>query len=239
VELEAVLLDVGNTLLYLDYPRLVSVLAPLVPGGTTPEEAALAERRARPRLSSWLHETRSSTEDPRSFRRYVELALEELGATLTVAEEHFRVLCSEHRRENFFSVPPPGIHEALALLAARWKLAVVSNAGGRVAEKLTRVGLGKDLLAVLDSGLEGVEKPDPRIFLACCERISVRPERALYVGDLHSVDVLGARSAGLSAVLLDPAGAYAGRGVRDVPLVASVPDLARALVESSPEVYPW
>ena len=38
--IEAVLLDVGNTLLYLDYARLLSVLAPLVPPGTTPEEAA-------------------------------------------------------------------------------------------------------------------------------------------------------------------------------------------------------
>ncbi len=229
--LEAVLLDVGNTLLYLDYERLVRVLAPLLPGGASAEQAALAERRARPRLSRWLHENRASTEDPRSFRRYVALALEELGvaAPEDALAASFEQLCAEHRRENFFSRPAPGALEALEALAPRFKLAVVSNAGGRVKEKLVRTGFGPHLLAVVDSGLEGIEKPDPRIFLRGCELAGVRPERALYVGDLHAIDVLGARAAGLEAVLLDPAGAYAASGVRDVRLVPDVASLAREL----------
>jgi putative hydrolase of the HAD superfamily len=57
---------------------------------------------------------------------------------------------------------------------------------------------------VMDSHLEGVEKPDPEIFLRGCRRMGVRPEECLYVGDLYPVDVLGARSAGMDAVLLDP-----------------------------------
>jgi HAD superfamily hydrolase (TIGR01509 family) len=229
---EAVLLDVGNTLLYLDYARLVRVLAPLLPAGTTAEQAALAERRARPRLSDYLHENRASTEDPRSFRRYVALALEELGADPgpEALEGSFAELCREHRRENFFSQPAPGALEALAALAPRFKLAVVSNAGGRVKDKLVAKGFGPHLLAVVDSGLEGVEKPDPRIFLAGCERAGVRPERALYVGDLHAIDVRGARAAGLRSILLDPTGAYAERGVEDVPLARDVASIARTLL---------
>ncbi|MEZ0230493.1 MAG: HAD family hydrolase [Planctomycetota bacterium] len=230
--IEALLLDVGNTLLYLDYERLLRVLAPLLPAGTTAEQAARAERRARPRLSEYLHANKASTEDPRSFQLYVELALDELGvkAEARALEATFAELCREHRAENFFSQRPPGVLEALAELAPRMKLAVVSNAGGRVKEKLAATGFGAHLLAVVDSGIEGVEKPDPRIFLAGCERAGVAPERALYVGDLHAIDVVGARAAGLKPLLLDPAGAYRERGVRDVPLVPSVTHVVEALL---------
>ncbi|HZV01555.1 MAG TPA: HAD family hydrolase [Planctomycetota bacterium] len=231
--LDAVLLDVGNTLLYLDYPRLVRTLAPFLPEDVTPERAARAERRARPRLSRWLHETRSSTEDPGSFARYLAFAFEELALEAPPAVA-FEALCAEHRRENFFSVPPLGIEEALSALAKRFKVAVVSNAGGQAREKLVRAGLARDLLTVLDSAIEGVEKPDPRIFLACCERIDVAPGRALYVGDLHAIDVVGARAAGIAPVLLDPEGAYAELGVADARLVADVPSLARELLSAFP-----
>lgn len=230
--LEAVLFDVGNTLLYLDYPRLVEVLAPVLPRGTTAASAARAERAARPRLSDYLHENRASTEDPRSFKRYLELAIDQLGAAPDprAVESAFAQLCRKHRRENFFSQPAPGALEALEALAGRFKLAVVSNAGGRVKEKLEKKGFGPHLLAIVDSGLEGVEKPDPRIFLAGCERAGVRPERALYVGDLHAIDVRGARAAGLRPVLLDPEGAYATHGVNDVTMYADVACIARELL---------
>jgi putative hydrolase of the HAD superfamily len=142
----------------------------------------------------------------------------------------FTALCREHRRENFFSVPAPGALDALAVLRPKLKLGVVSNAGGRVKEKLVARGFGPHLLTVVDSGLEGVEKPDPRIFLRACERMGVEPSRAAYVGDLHAIDVLGARAAGLEAFLLDPVGAYAERGLEDVTLVPDVASLARLLV---------
>jgi putative hydrolase of the HAD superfamily len=59
----------------------------------------------------------------------------------------------------------------------------------------------------MDSTLAGVEKPDPAIFVSALEALGVEPAAALYVGDLYEVDVLGARAAGMDAVLLLPAGA--------------------------------
>lgn len=231
--LEAVVFDVGNTLCYLDYPRLLEVLARHGLGrGLDAAAAALAERRARPVLSRWLHENRASTEDPRSFRRYVALALEISGEPADEArlDRAFEDVCREHRRRNFFGVPAPGALEAVEALASRYKLAVVSNAGGKVAGKLRELGFASHLLGVVDSGIEGVEKPDPRIFLAGCARAGVAPERALYVGDLHWIDVVGARGAGLRAALLDPVGAYAASGLADVELVPDVAGLARRLL---------
>ena len=56
---------------------------------------------------------------------------------------------------------------------------------------------------VTDYRDEGVEKPDPRLFRIALDRAAARPESTIHVGDLYQVDVVGARAAGLRAVLLD------------------------------------
>jgi putative hydrolase of the HAD superfamily len=60
----------------------------------------------------------------------------------------------------------------------------------------------------------GVEKPDPRIFHLGLREANVEAAEAVYVGDLYSVDVLGARGAGLDGILLDPRGYWAPRDCR-------------------------
>jgi putative hydrolase of the HAD superfamily len=77
---------------------------------------------------------------------------------------------------------------------------------------------------VVDSKLAGFEKPDPRIFLPALTALGVAAADALYVGDLYEVDVVGARRAGMAAVLLDPAGLHASRDVPTAPDVAAVVD---------------
>ncbi|KAG9137796.1 hypothetical protein Leryth_026405 [Lithospermum erythrorhizon] len=54
------------------------------------------------------------------------------------------------------------------------------------------------------SGLEGVEKPDPRIYKLALERAgNVAPEEALHIGDSMRKDFVPARSVGMHALLLD------------------------------------
>ena len=79
---------------------------------------------------------------------------------------------------------------------------MVSNSDGRVAEALEAAGLRQYFDVVVDSTLAGVEKPDPAIFHAALDALEVPPAAALYVGDLYEVDVVGARAAGIPAVLL-------------------------------------
>jgi putative hydrolase of the HAD superfamily len=88
------------------------------------------------------------------------------------------------------------------LRAAGLKLGVVSNSDGRVDEALRAAALREYFDVVIDSALMGVEKPDPRIFQAALDALGVAAHEALYVGDLYHVDVLGARAAGMDAVLL-------------------------------------
>jgi putative hydrolase of the HAD superfamily len=90
-------------------------------------------------------------------------------------------------------------------------IGVVSNASGQIETVLRRVrvcqlgpGDGVPVLCVVDSHVVGVAKPDPRVFASALDVIGLSPERVAYVGDSVTMDVGGARAAGLPAVLLDP-----------------------------------
>ena len=87
---------------------------------------------------------------------------------------------------------------------------------------LESIGLADRLDFVVDSCVVGVEKPDRRIFELALREAGVDAAEAVYVGDLYSVDVLGARAAGIDAILLDPRGLWGARDCR----------LARGLAEA-------
>jgi HAD superfamily hydrolase (TIGR01509 family) len=123
-----------------------------------------------------------------------------------------------------WSVRDPDAAAALSLVrGAGLGAAVISNSNGSIHSILERLGLAGHLDFVLDSSVVGVEKPDPRIFRMALERAGLQAAQAVYVGDLYSVDVLGARAVGMDAVLLDPGGCW---GARDCP---AAPDLIAAV----------
>jgi HAD superfamily hydrolase (TIGR01509 family) len=94
--------------------------------------------------------------------------------------------------------PVPGAVEAvLALERLGLRLAVVSNWDVALREYLEELGLAEHFAAVVTSAEAGAPKPDPRIFELALERVGVRPERALHVGDSEA-DEEGARAAGMS-----------------------------------------
>jgi putative hydrolase of the HAD superfamily len=91
---------------------------------------------------------------------------------------------------------------------------------------LSRCGIADCFESVTDSGIVGFEKPHPKIFAAALETMQVRPDESLYVGDVYSVDYVGARNAGMQAVLFDVAGAYRDR---KLPRVESMEQLETSL----------
>jgi putative hydrolase of the HAD superfamily len=56
---------------------------------------------------------------------------------------------------------------------------------------------------VAASAALGAEKPDPACFDAFSTRNALDPTRTLYVGNEYLADVVGAREAGLTPVLID------------------------------------
>ena len=119
--------------------------------------------------------------------------------------------------------------DALPMLArvrdASARVVVVSNWDVSLPEVLARAGLASLLDGVVTSAGAGARKPDPAIFEAALALAGVGPEGCLHVGDSLAEDVLGARAAGIEAVLLDRRGALGGRAPAGVPVIAGLDEL--------------
>lgn len=204
----AVLFDAGNTLIYVDPRRLSALLADV--GVVVPVDRILeVELEARRALQGLVARGHRGTE-PEVWRAYFRRLFTGAGvpdAAMATVGDNLR---RGHREDHLWTWTAEGTDEALERLLERGlRLAVVSNADGRVEAVLERVGLWRRFEFVLDSAVAGVEKPDPAIFLRAAERLGLEPSACLYVGDLLPVDYEGARAAGMQALLLDPLGVHA------------------------------
>ncbi len=107
---------------------------------------------------------------------------------------------------------PESVQALRDLQAADVPVGVVSNASGQIAEVLSRSGVCQagpgphtPVRVIIDSHLVGVAKPDPHIFDFALEHFpGIERSRIAYVGDSVTMDVGGARAAGLHPILLDP-----------------------------------
>lgn len=96
------------------------------------------------------------------------------------------------------------VRPALRQLRANgYRLAVVSNWEPSLEEVLDHLGLRFHFTAVVTSSVEGVWKPDPRLYEIALERCGIGPEEAVSVGDNIERDIEAARRIGLSGILLD------------------------------------
>jgi HAD superfamily hydrolase (TIGR01509 family) len=228
VPLRAVFLDAGNTLVGLDYDTIARGIEAQGHAVSVPAVQA-AEFRARV-LFDPHRAAHRSTETRDAFAVYVRYILEGLGIAWGADGER---LAASLRTVNppfgLWSVRLPEAQGALETLRELGlRLAVVSNSNGSVARLLKELDLARWLDLVVDSGVVGFEKPDPRIFHHAAAALGIEPREAVHVGDLYSVDVLGARAAGARAILLDPIGAWR---VDDCPKARDVADAARLIAQ--------
>ena len=89
-----------------------------------------------------------------------------------------------------------------------FRLGVISNATDLTRRVLDHLGLTKYFDFVIVSDEVGFRKPESEIFRIAGKRAKASLNRSLHVGDKYSVDVVGARKAGMNAILVDRAGAY-------------------------------
>jgi putative hydrolase of the HAD superfamily len=206
--------DVGNTLLF---PNRARMLAPL------PQDR-------HPTLASWQAlERRTKQEFDQEFMggkvdhgfwwTFHTYLLQELNAM----DEGVRNTLVENTQNSAnWDQILPATRDALDRLRKEYRIAVISNADGRIDAVLRRCGIVDCFESITDSGNVGHEKPHPAIFEAALREMKADAAESLYVGDVYSVDYLGARQAGMQAVLFDVAGAYRER---ELPRVESLADL--------------
>jgi putative hydrolase of the HAD superfamily len=173
------------------------------------------------------------------WRRYLDayITTSGVGDDPSIREEVHTHLDSEFAVGDLWSrIIPRSVDGLRALAATGVRVGVISNADGSVAQRLAAQevlqvgpGLGVEVECVIDSGAVGVSKPDPRIFEIALDAMGVDAADAWYVGDMPGIDVVGARTAGLWPIVMDP---YGFQPDADYARVTSLFDVAE-LVSSS------
>jgi putative hydrolase of the HAD superfamily len=209
--------DVGNTLLF---PNRTRMLAPLPEDRHPTLQAWQAlERRTKREFDQGMIGGKVDHGFWWTFHTYL---LQQMNAL----DDGVRVALVENTQNSAnWDQILPGTRDALERLRQEYAIAVISNADGRIDAVLRRCGIVDCFANITDSGIVGHEKPHPAIFEAALREMKADPAESLYVGDVYSVDYVGARNAGMQAVLFDVAGAYREQ------------EFAR--VESLPELEDW
>jgi HAD superfamily hydrolase (TIGR01549 family) len=215
-----VFFDVGNTLLF---PNRGRILAPLA-----------AERH--PTLETWQAlERRTKQEfdqgmiagkvDHSFWWTFYSHLLQQLGALDVASHDGVRDALVENTQSSAnWDQIVPGTRDALERLRQEYAIAVISNADGKIDAVLRRCGIADCFASITDSGNVGHEKPHPAIFEAALHEMKAPAAESLYVGDVYSIDYVGARNAGMQAVLFDVAGVYREREYPRVESLAGLED---------------
>ena len=163
-----------------------------------------------------------------AFRRAVwQGALARSGVSdAALAEELERTYIRVRRSAETIDPDAEGV---LAAVSRGRRLALVTNGAGDVQrEKLSRTPFQRYFSEVVISVEVGVGKPDPRIFEIALERLDVRAQDAVMVGDSLARDVAGAKAAGMLAVWLDRK-LWPEEQTRPDATIAALSDLLAAL----------
>jgi putative hydrolase of the HAD superfamily len=233
--IEVVLLDVGGTLISMDFSWVQEELRSR---GIRCSRAQLerAEAAARPTVSRENAALLERGRPQLGFERFLALWFERLGILLgtgglepvRLATELSPILRPPGHSYRLWSAVLPGVEEALSdLTQMGLRLAVVSNSDGTVERSLTDHELRGYLEVVVDSAVVGMEKPDTGIFAHAMTAMRCSPEVTLHVGDMYFADVVGARGAGAHAVLLDPYDDWLDADCPRLPDLAAVRDRFR------------
>jgi len=216
--------DVGNTLLFPNRERIHAPLAvrSIVPDG---ERLRDLECRTKNRFDAMMTGTitRDGSPDHGFWWMFYTQLLSEIGLRDDAIRD--QLVASIQKSGNWDKIHP-GTAEQLHEIGERYPIGVISNADGKIEDVLQKCGIARCFRTITDSGLVGYEKPHPEIFRQALKSMHAPPEESLYVGDVYSVDYLGATGAGMQAMLMDAPGAYRDRGL---PRVESLAELQAAL----------
>ena len=222
--IRAVIFDVGNTLTSPDWERIYTVSQKFT---NTPFDAEDLQRR----ISEILFKADNdktflknlANKSIRTNWHFLKL-FEDLGLNLSQLEELIVALDKLHLERHLWTRLNEDVFEVFKKLKKRGMLiGVISNSEDGQVENLLKAVKFIPLLDVyLDSYVVGLTKPDQKIFLKAVKALGVDPEETVFIGDSYKQDIIGARNAGLKAILFDPLNLHHDR---DVPKIRSLKEI--------------
>lgn len=216
-KISAVLFDVGQTILSPDYVFMQNLLG---------------EHDVRVELETLAHgaalgrEKFLRGEQGEQWKQFFTFWLQHAGAQKRDIPDMLKRIHDYHHRVHLWNYLEPTARATFEWLRDHdFRMAVISNADGKVERLLRHLHLHAYFECIIDSHIVGVEKPDPAIFNLALEKMQLAPHACLYVGDNYDRDVIGARRAGLTPVLLDPFEVVAEQDVLRIKVLADLANL--------------
>lgn len=219
----AVFFDVGETLVHVDPSFVELFVTVLASAGRHRSEGEVREASAHiyARFSEAARDGSMWTTSPDRSREFWTSVYDRMLAELRVADVDglATTLYREFTRlENY--VLFDDVRPTIAALRARGVLlGIVSNFEAWLEEWFGIHDLVETFPVRVISGIEGIEKPDERIYRLALERAGVDATDAAYVGDNPEFDVDPPAGLGMFAVLVDRRDRFpdhAGARVRDL-----------------------
>jgi putative hydrolase of the HAD superfamily len=230
--IKAVFFDLYNTLLTYDPPREVIEARILKDFGIEASPEALlrpimtADEFIYQEHARFPISKRSKEETTALYTQYHGIVLKEAG--LEAPKEVILGMLGKWMGFDLKMVLYDDVVPALTNLKERGLiLGLISNVDRDIAPLYQRLGLSAWLQVMVTSQEVGFNKPQPEIFLAALKQAGVKPSEAIYVGDQHQVDVVGANKVGMLGILLDRNGLL--EEITDCPKVRRLTEVAEHL----------
>ena len=233
-EVRAVFFDAGETLVY-PHPSFAELFAEVLweeGHRVDPEELQELVHASSDRFNELMRSEKAlnwSTSPERS-RALWDLAYRMfLGEANIPKAEHPRLVDALYRRFRTiasYRLYPDVLPTLERLRKAAVTIGLISNFEDWLEQLLDTLDVSPFLDVSVISGIEGVEKPDTKIFDIALERAGVEAESSVYVGDNPIFDAEPAQRAGMVPVLIDRRGRHEGA---DFLRIASMEDLPAAI----------
>ena len=225
----AVFFDVGETLVHPSpsFPELFAQVLEREGHHVHPDDVLSASRAVTSRFSEASRDGdlwTTSPERSRVFWRSVYASmLGELGLPSVdgLRDALYRAFTDRSNYTLFDDVRP--VLERLT--SEGYTLGLVSNFEAWLDDLLADLGVREAFAVRVISGIEGIEKPDPRIYRLALDRAGVDATDAAYVGDNPEFDVDPPAALGMFPVLIDRRerhGDHVGARITDMADLAQV-----------------
>lgn len=231
--LEAVLLDVGGTLL-VEAPRRHALYAEAArarglevePADMRKLMALTAQRMPREVGPHYRY-------SEGWFRLFIErIFVGRLGLAPERLGDLVDELIARFRDPATFRLYPHALELLDELRAAGLRIGIVSNWSEALPGILAGLGVAERVDFALVSALERTEKPGAEIFRRALERTATAPERTVHAGNDLVLDVRGALDSGILGLLVDHG--HRGGGPRGIPRVGGLRELSAWILERTP-----
>lgn len=137
-----------------------------------------------------------------NYEANIEYICQKLGVKTDSSHITLAIKTEYECRVRFMKLRPHATELLSYLKAESYKTGLITDCGAEVPKLFNDMPFAPLIDVTIFSCLVGMQKPDPHIYQLAAERLEVKPEKCLYIGDGDSDELTGALQVGMHPVLI-------------------------------------